>query len=241
MAVTSPAAVCAPWAADLPCKRDGEEALVVRALTIATWVVWGLSGRQYGLGCPVTVRPCLQRCDHPWLSGHVRCSLREGVLLDLGRGVHEVDAVTVDGDELPAEAWRLQEGRWLRRVDGQLWPAVQDFTLPAGEVGTWSVTYKPGTPPPDAGVLAVEVLGCEVLLALRPEDDGRCKLPRRTRTVARQSVAIELIDPATFLEGGRTGLPEVDLFVRVANPTGSPSPPRVWSPDYDSRQDLPRA
>lgn len=227
---------CSPWADTLPCADTGEGGddpeVIARALTIATWVVWALSGRQYGVSCPSTVRPCIGPCDHRPCP--TRCHLRSGVLLDLGRGGVTVTEVTVDGTALPPDAWRVQDGRWLRRLDGQPWPTVQDFDLPAGEPGTWSYTYTVGAPPPEAGVLAVQDYGCHVLLALRPGTDGRCKLPKRVRTVARQGVAIEMNDPTRFLVDGSTGIDSVDVFAGLANPGRSPEPPRVWSPDYDS-------
>lgn len=233
---------CAPWSTEFSCAAmdvDTQE-MRDRAAEVSTWVLWGLSGRQFGVSCPVVVRPCVDRC-RPCPSWHQPCHLRGGVLLDLGRGGVNVTAVTVDGAALPAEAWTVQDGRWLRRLDGQSWPTRQDYSLPTTDVGTWSVTYTVGVSPPEAGVLAAEVLNCEVLRALRPDDDGRCKLPRRTRTVARSGVTVELIDPATFLVGGKMGLAEVDWFLTIANPSGMSEPPRVWSPDYDSARSLPRA
>lgn len=228
---------CAPWADTLPCANTGEGGddpeLIARALDVATWVVWALSGRQYGASCPSTIRPCVGPCSHRPCDD--RCHLRGAALLDLGRGGITVTDVTVDGVTLDPDAYRVQDGRWLRRFDGLPWPTAQDFDLPTDEPGTWSITYRiEGTPPPEAGVLAVQDYGCHVLLALRPGTDGRCKLPKRVRTVARQGVAIEMQDPARFLVDGSTGIDSVDVFAGLSNPGRAPEPPRVWSPDYDS-------
>jgi hypothetical protein len=231
---------CSPWVETLRCaKPDDTLENIARSIDVGTWVVWALSGRQYGVSCPIAVRPCPGiACAHS-APGHRRCQLR-GFLLDLGHGVHSVHEVIQDGVVLPTTAWRLQDHRWLRRIDGFGWPSIQDFDLPTTEVGTLGVTFDTGTPPPAPGVLAVEDYACEVLAGIRTAE-GRCKLPKRVRSIARQGVSIETMDPAEFLVDGRTGIDSVDIFARLANPTGSPEQARVWSPDYDSANRMSRA
>lgn len=233
---------CAPWVDSLPCAVEGDDVEnIERATLVATEVVWALSGRRYGPGCPVTLRPCLRSvCAPAWLRYPLQypsvmpCD-RITHLLDLGAylaaPVYDVVSVTVAGVAFGETEWRVEDHRFLRRLDGDPWPRRQDLDLPASEPDTWEVVVRPGLAIPASGITAVEALGCEVLLALRNADDGRCKLPRKARSAVRQSVTVDLIDPAEFLSEGRTGIDEVDRFIMVENPEGLTSPSTVINVD----------
>lgn len=204
---------------------------------MATEILWALSGRQFGV-CPVTVRPCIGGdCPERWPWGYKdivrgcirRCACNRRTELGLPGPVHEITAVTVDGVALPGSAYRVENGRWLIRQDGETWPLTQDVAAAAGEVGTWSVDYLRGTPVPASGNYAAGELAVEIAKAC--VGDAKCKLPSRAQSLSRQGVEITLLDPLEFIDDGRTGLPLVDQWIASVNPTRQTSRSRVYSPD----------
>lgn len=95
------------------------------------------------------------------------------------------------------------------------------------------VTYTYGALPPAAGRRAARVLANELLKAY--SSDATCRLPDRVTSVSRQGISYTVMDAQDFLKDGRTGLYEVDLFLKAVNPDNARKKPRVFSPD------LPRA
>ena len=61
--------------------------------------------------------------------------------------------------------------------------------------------------------------------------EGECELPERVTSVNREGLSYTIIDPQTFLDMGRTGLPKVDLWLTSVNPNRSRRPSGVWTPD----------
>jgi hypothetical protein len=58
------------------------------------------------------------------------------------------------------------------------------------------------------------VLACQLALACQPETQGKCQLPKRVTNVVRQGVSMAMVlDPMAFLDEGKTGIYEVDLFL----------------------------
>ncbi len=134
--------------------------------------------------------------------------------------VTEVDTVTIDG--VAFTSWRL-DGPYLVRTDGCGWPECHDRTI---------VTYRYGKEPPLAGKAAAVELAIELgKAAYDGEEDVACRLPERTRSVSRQGISFEILDPLDFLDNGLTGLLSVDLFIRAVNPDGRRQAATVWSPD----------
>lgn len=95
------------------------------------------------------------------------------------------------------------------------------------------VSYVYGTNPPAAGRLAARTLANELLLAIN--NSNQCRLPDRVTAVTRQGISYTVLDSQDFLEQGRTGLYEIDLFLKTVNPDNARKKSRVFSPD------LPRA
>lgn len=118
---------------------------------------------------------------------------------------------------------------------GACWPKCQDLSRPDTEDNTFSVTYKRGVPVPHAGRWAAGLLACELVKACSP-DAGECQLPDNVTTIVREGVTMEL---APFIIGGadgkiqfgRTGVPEVDLWLIAVNPHKIRSRSRAYSPD----------
>lgn len=227
----------------------GGEEIADALVTWATSFLWRWTGRVYGV-CPVVIRPRRVDCPRstfagdvsgwgPVLVGGVWRNLSCGACAgDCGCGdeattvrlpgpVAAVTAVTVDGSTLDSSAYGVDDYGTLVRHDGGVWPGCQDLTLPAGEVGTWTVAYDWGIPVPVDGQLAAGRLACELAKAYVGADG--CKLPERVQTITREGVTVGFLDPFDGLNDGRTGLWDVDAW--VASVTRPPARSQVYSPD----------
>lgn len=252
---------CLPWSRELgqACKITADVALVQQQLQVATEVVWALSGRRFGI-CPLEVRPCRRRCLSAIPDGYslwggyfgewswpvaqrliwescacptddCGCGATERIRL---RGpVYAIDEVWVDGAQLPVTgAYRVDEFRDLVRLDGGKWPDCGDLLANEDEPGSFVLKYRYGTPPPTTGVIAVQEMGCELLKAYLGQE---CRLPRRVTSISRQGVSFAMLDPMDFLDHGRTGLYNVDLFLSAYNPAGLQSRGKVFRADARPR------
>jgi len=140
------------------------------------------------------------------------CSCNRVSAIDLPGPIDSVVEVVVDGEVVPASAYRVDNRRSLIRNDGGSWPRCQDLSKPAGAEGTWSVEYRWGVPVPAGGQIAAAVLACEMAKALG--GDKSCGLPERiTQSVSREGVTVAIFDAFDGLEAGKTGLWLVDSWV----------------------------
>ena len=98
------------------------------------------------------------------------------------------------------------------------------------------VSYLWGVNPPAGGRAAAVRLAEQFLLAWDGSDD--CRFPKRVTNVTRQGVSWTILDPQDFLDDGRTGLYEVDLFLKTTNPDKARRPARVFSPDMPRAQTI---
>ena len=241
--------VCSGWA-------DYPEATRETALVLASTFLWGATGRQFGV-CPVTVRPNqpggtevayqafpvapglsgLGVPGGPFLFGGrwfnagcvSACCGNQACAVVLRGPVHSVDEVLVDGEVVPASAYRVDVtgGAYLLvRIDGECWPACQNFTAEPGEAGSFVVTYGYGLALPLALQVATALLACEYAKSLT---GGPCKLPTKMTRLSRQGVEVELEPPSP--EDGRTGIREVDDLIQSLNPSRRQRPPVVLSLD----------
>jgi hypothetical protein len=235
-----------------------EQAEVDRWTAVASQLLWALSGRRWG-PCPVTVRPCRRTCletaplggitwgtASPWipyigLDGQWRnasvcgcqsdCSCGELCEVRLEGPVYDVVSVSVDGQDLPAGAFRVDPPGRLVRTDGQCWPDCQDMSAEPGAPDTFTVTYRWGLPLDEAATAAVSELVCHFLKGCSPGSCG-CKINKNLTRVTRQGMEMEMPDPTLIYAEGRTGLPLVDLWLATVNPYRLTSPSRVYSPDF---------
>lgn len=243
--------LCSPWA-DLDDVPDAvREAL--DDTTLETWlaaashILWALSGRRWlGGGCEADVvlraaPPAPGEATYPYDRSWGRCGCwsggwgADGWPLWLGRprsghaapysvrlphpNVTAVTGVTVGG--APFAAWRL-DGGWLARTDGRGWGVCGDAAT--------EVAYTYGLAPPEGGRELAAWLGAELAKAAV---GGDCRLPTRVQSVTRQGVTIARDDLA-MLDKGRTGIYQVDLWLRAVNPHGRSEEALVWSPDLPS-------
>lgn len=230
--------------AQLP--KDYDEKTMRPAVDSAVGVLWALTGRAYAL-CPVEARPCPPGTHFPrglslepgpgWgpviESGVIRnvtdvlsmaCDRTGGVVLP--GPVSRLLGMTVDGEDIAVESL-VRRGDVIHRAAGQAWPD-QDLTMPSGAPGTWSVRYLWGKEPPAGAAYVVAVLAREFYAAAT---GGKCQLPRRTQSIQRQGVSVNMVDPSDIYASGATGLSEVDLWIRAHNPYKLAESATVWSPD----------
>ena len=214
--------------------------LVARVQQVAVEVIWALSGRRFGL-CPVTVQPipatplkpslAWEAFAHSNVGGYYSgpphlCALPVPRYVALAGPVDSITQVDIDGVTIPATEYRKFGNKVLRI--GQPWPPTQDFQLPPGSPGTWTITYERGIPVPDGGLLAAATLACELFKSATGQV---CALPARVTDITREGVTMTILDPAEFLDHGRTGLSVVDQWLASVNPHGLPSEPFFWSAD----------
>jgi hypothetical protein len=120
-------------------------------------------------------------------------------------------------EELDPDTYKIVNSQYLQLTGTQL------------DVCGLEVTYTYGVPAPVAGRRAARTLARELVKGW--SDDDTCALPDRVQSIDRQGISIAVMDPQDFLDEGRTGLYEVDLFLRAANPDKARKPARVFSPD----------
>jgi hypothetical protein len=151
-----------------------------------------------------------------------------------GPAVAVTQVSITDSDGLTAvlatNAYRL-EGNYLIRQDGGVWPLGQNMVAALGQANTWAVTYNRGYQVPLAGQVAMGLLICEFLKALRM--DKSCRLPANVTAATRSGVSVTL-DLTKAMR--TTGVAEVDRWVTSVNPNGRQGPGQVWSPDVRRNQ-----
>lgn len=215
------------------------------AISTASFILYELSGRQYNGICTTTVRPCRRASSYSqpsgwnWERSWGRCICSTdtwqgcscGGIDKIGLGrypIIEVTEVKIDGDVVSAADYRVDDYRWLVRIDGDPWPVSQDLSLASTEDDTFEVTFTHGKSIPRAGVRAAARLACE----LAKNYSGRaCKLPERIQSISRQGITMAFVDPFDFLDKGKTGIYEVDLFLAAVNRHARTGRARVSSPD----------
>lgn len=208
----------------------------------AAWL-GALTAHAYG-GCPIVVRPCARRCaPTAWWGDDGRfrpfilngewvnscgctddCGCGPLSRIDLGRA-GSVSAVTIDGEILPTSGYRIDDGRWLVRTDGDSWPACQDLSVDSG-VGTFLVAFTAGLPLDPTGKRCGAMLAMEFAKLLADED---CRLPDRIKTLRRQGVEQEL----TKMDMTQTGIGYIDRWLYSVNPHRRTQTSRVWWPGKD--------
>lgn len=159
------------------------------------------------------------------------CSCRASHEVPFPGPVAAVTEVRVDGVVLDEDAYRLDVYRGipvLVRIDGEPWPECQDMDADADEVGAFVIVYQPGELLPLAGQLAAGELACEFAKSCV---GAECALPQALSSLSRNGVEVTVADPETILDAGRTGLSNVDLWIKMVNPAGLTQRSRVLSSD----------
>lgn len=171
-----------------------------------------IRGQWYNLGCGT----CGDTCG---------CGSTQA--LRLPGPIASVGEVQIDGTVLDPAAYRVDNGRFLVRQDGDLWPTCQDMNLVLGQPDTWGVTYTKGYAVPKGGQVAAGLLANE--LAKAACNDKTCGLPRRVQSITRQGVTVAVLDAFDDIDEGHTGIWLIDSW--VASVVRRPRRMRVLSPD----------
>lgn len=227
--------------------------LQTNASEYGAYVMWAATGRRFGT-CTRVARPCGRQCSNQMYSGQYWsegtwlpyivdgvwrncwcgcdggfgcCSCEPRCQVYLNGPVASVSGVSVDGTSVPASAWRVDNGKWLVRTDGDCWPVCQDYNVDSG-VGTFIVTYQQGLAVPSVVARAAGELACEWAKACLGQP---CRLPQRVQSVTRQGVSVSMVPIEQLLSHGLTGVETVDQIIRSINPYGLPSKMRISSPD----------
>jgi hypothetical protein len=237
---------CAPWTdAELvtACEAyaDVESEALETPITVASELLYNLSGMQFPGTCTGTVRPVDRAFLIRATDGTYEIPYGSFRWTALGHAyafdtqtvpIKSVTEVLVDGVAMDLANVIVQDERWIIRRDGQAWPVAQRLNLPTTEVGTWSLTYTYGDAPPASGVLAASKLAGELALSCGSESQRKCcRLSRRVQQVTRQGMSMILLDPFQFLDKGRLGIMEIDAFLMTFNPEGLQGEPVFGSPD----------
>jgi hypothetical protein len=248
------------WEVDTSCCDEWDtysSELQQAASEYGALLVWSATGRRFGL-CERTVRPCgrtmanLNVAGYWWaegtwrpyiLSGEWRncagcgagfgcCTCEPTCQVWLPGPVYSIPAtgISQDGAIVPVDAWRVDNGQWLVRTDGNCWPDCADYDT---DTNAFTVTYFKGLAVPSVLLRAAGELACEWA---RSCTGAACRLPQRVTSISRQGVSVTLADVAQLLEHGLTGLPTVDQVIRQFNPNSLTSKMSIASPDWPPPQ-----
>jgi hypothetical protein len=230
------------------------------AIILSSSILWGLTGERFGGLCEQTVRPCSRyenggpawprmASSYPpdlqgwaWNSSWGVCSCQRGRACGCSRlseitlgayPVEEILSVTIDGVEVDPSAYRLDERRWLARVDGDVWPCCQDLAAPLTAEDTFGVRFSWGEPIPEGGVVAAAVFACQLARSWCGQE---CELPSRVSSITRQGVTASFNSQGQLARGGYTGVEVVDAWIRAINGGDRPpTPMQIVSPDIGRR------
>ena len=143
-----------------------------------------------------------------------------------------ITEVKINGVVVDSSTYRIDEGKWLVRTDGNLWPMRQDWWRDDDETRTWSVEFTAGKQPPIEARTVTAIYACELARSMCDLD---CKLPARTQSISRQGVSQVVFDPLDLITDGMVGIPIVDTYVKSVNPYRRRRAARIVSPDVKRR------
>jgi hypothetical protein len=216
------------------------------AAQVASNLLWAMSGRKYTGETIVTERyTCTLRNNRMGPSIKTNSPvLFGGDVYNIPSGDYdEYSELTSDGMS-PDSRIRLR-GRPVTRIismrnrngdilDPSSYYLVDHSTIHVKAGTPWTpcnteITYAYGVPVPVAGKMAARKLAIE--FARLWSGDENCELPQRVTSVSRQGVSYTILDNQEFIEELRTGLYEIDLFLKVVNPDNARRKSKVFSVD----------
>lgn len=136
-----------------------------------------------------------------------------------GKPVRKIESVSVGGSALDPTEYRVVDNRILTPTSSASWGAC---SLPV-------VDYWYGAAPPLLGQAAAIKLANEFVLLYCGSSE--CSLPEKVTSVSRQGINFQMFDPQDFIDKGRLGVYEIDLFLASVNPGKALKRAKVFSPD----------
>lgn len=216
------------------------------AAQVASNLLWAMSGRKYTGETVVTERyTCTLRNNRMGPSDRTNSPvLFGGDVYNIPSGDYdEYSELTADGMS-PESRIRLR-GRPVTRIisirnrngvilDPSSYYLVDHSTIQIKAGTAWTpcnveITYAYGVAVPVAGKMAARKLAIE--FARLWSGDEMCELPQRVTSVSRQGVSYTILDNQEFIDELRTGLYEIDLFLKVVNPDNARRKSKVFSVD----------
>jgi hypothetical protein len=218
----------------------------LEAAQVASYLLWAMSGRKYTGVTTVTERyTCTLRNNRMGPSTKTNSPvLFGGDVYNIPSGDYdEYSELTADG--MSPESRIKLRGRPVTKIhsirnrngeiiDPSNYYLVDHSTIHIKAGTPWTpcnteVTYSYGTPVPVAGKMAARKLAIE--FARLWSGDDMCELPQRVTSVSRQGVSYTILDNQEFIDELRTGLYEIDLFLKVANPDNARRKAKVFAVD----------
>lgn len=215
------------------------------AVSMASEVLYELSGRTFQGWCQSVIRPCQNSwcwggpLGQQFLSrGHVvwndsrgwrgyddePCSCGAWLQkIQLPGIAQSIVQVLIGGVVLAPTAYRLDPDNTLIRTDGGAWPICQNMAAKGDQPGAFQVTYQHGYAPNEIARRAAAQLAREFYLACSLQD---CALPSGVVEIVRQG--IKITRAANLFKDGATGLAMVDSFLAAFR---NHEPTYVFSPD----------
>lgn len=225
-AYTDPKSVCAPWisSTDLCCEGNvGKldcDGVTITPLTYkwtddelilaASNMLFARTCYRYPGSCTATVWPCVHCACH---CHPCACALWYKIDLPTDYPILSVDEVRIDGVPMNTLDYRLDNSKWLVRIDGQPWPLCNSFGLPNTTSSEIQVDYTMGRTPPIELRMACGELVCELKKACEGSSD--CSLPTSVKTIVRRGVAMDLRDVTDLLSTSQTGNPIIDHALKI--------------------------
>ena len=219
---------------------------ILEAAQVASYLLWSMSGRKYTGETTVTERyTCTLRNNRMGPSTKTSSPvLFGGDVYNIPSGDYdEYSELTADGMS-PDSRIKLR-GRPVTKIhairnktgavlDPSSYYLVDHSTVHIKAGTPWTpcnteITYSYGTPVPVAGKMAARKLAIE--FARLWSGDEACELPQRVTSVSRQGVSYTILDNQEFIDELRTGLYEIDLFLKVTNPDNARRKSKVFSVD----------
>lgn len=178
-----------------------------------------------------TFQPYVQ--DGKWLNAcgcwKDDCSCTALQQVPLPAPVGSIDSVWLDGELVPAMAYRVDNGNMLVRTDGGEWPVCQDMNIDDPSEGGFFVSYTNAIPADGVASYAAGLLAVEYAKACT---GGKCRLPAGVSEITRAGITMTITTGA--FPGGMTGIREIDSFIQFWNPYAVKSEAQVFSPDVPS-------
>jgi hypothetical protein len=216
------------------------------AVQVASNLLWAMSGRKYTGVTIVTERyTCTLRNNRMGPSKNTNSAVLFGgsVYNIPSSDYDEYSELTADGTS--ADSRIKLRGRPVTKIhsmrnsqgtiiDPSNYYLVDHSTIHVSAGTPWTpcnteITYSYGIPVPVAGKMAARKLAIEFARLWSGDED--CELPQRVTSVSRQGVSYTILDNQEFIDELRTGVYEIDLFLKVVNPDNARRKAKVFSVD----------
>jgi len=254
------------WTVDTSCCpgwADISQTIRDNAVTLSSYVLWALTGRQFG-DCPIMVRPCGQQIGQTyrtygvWTDGYYdgsigpnwtpyvdvggawrncgcasACSCVPSSQVKLAGPVTSITEVLVNGLVVPASDYRVDVAQGI-------------YWLVAENGRVWPDCQDFNQPANGSNAFQVTYTRGRALPAGGPQINGllacefaklcagqACALSPAATSISRDGVTYEILTAEDLIAKGFTPMANVNQWVFAANPRGLIQRPRVFSFDDD--------